>query len=229
MRTIPAPRRTTALAILLIAAIAGPLALAQNLGTGRHSVDAGQALQGGLGERMDTPMRINFPGGTVGEYVAYLNDLLQANVLVGINGVDAVPMDPVKLDAATPGAAIQLLRHIPGVDLRPISPGVTVVSGMGGRAIGHHLDRDFDFVALSLQGLGEISSEDFIAACRVAMEVAEIKDLGTLRYHAPTNLIMASGSEQTLMIVRQVYSAIAEAEHQRQTREKQEAQGTTIN
>lgn len=229
MRTIPAPRRTTALAILLIAAVAGPLALAQNLGTGRGAVDVSRGLQGELGERMDTPMRIDFPGGTVGEYVAYLNDLLRANVLLCINGADAVPMDPVKLDAATPGAAIQLLRHIPGVDMRPISPGVTVVSGTGGRAIVQHHGRDFHFVALSLQGLGEISSEDFIAACRVAMEVAEIKDLGTLRYHAPTNLIMASGSEQTLMIVRQVYSAIAEAEHQRQAREKQQAQGMTIN
>ncbi|TVQ75740.1 MAG: hypothetical protein EA380_10140, partial [Phycisphaeraceae bacterium] len=189
MRTIPAPRRTTALAILLIAAITVPLALAQNHATGRHSADAGRALQGEFGDHINTPMRIDFPGGTVGEYVAYLNNLLRTNVLVCINGADAVQMDRVKLDAATPGAAVELLTYIRGVDLKGISSGVLAVVGTGGRAIGHHRDRDFDFVALSLQGLGEISSEDFIAACRVAMEVAEIKDLGTLRYHAPTNLI----------------------------------------
>lgn len=188
------------------------------------------------GHESNIPIRIDFAGGTVGQYVELVQREFggRANVVVEPDA-KVVAIGPVVLTTFDPSDAASVVEHLEVDDEDQklfVRKGPTyLVIGVQERAPDEP-DRETHVWSLAPIVEGDTSLDDTISAIRFALEMTARSDLGgdrqLARVHEDTQLLMVHGSRAELEAVDQVISNLLSVSQWRESRAREKEESDAL-
>jgi hypothetical protein len=171
-------------------------------------------------DRGNNLLTIDFPGGTVADYVASIRKQSPDSNILLMADAEVVPVPAMRLRNVTLGAAIQILDPLVlenemaqvrlGTDVTHNPPGEAVWSIVA-RAKYQKAPSQTAVIAVGHVLAGEVDAESLLTAIETGLSLfGEQYQRPEMRFHEPTGLIIARGHPQQVSMINDVVNQIYE-------------------
>lgn len=180
---------------------------------------------------------VDFPGGTIGEYVQRIHrQVPDANIIVQTEALE-LPMHPVRLRQVDIKLALGLLNQIRmqtdqgevrvdyGVEHSDVgSPVHQVVARVVSRGPRQHVSDNETTVLTVAEILDSgLTADDLLAALEVGLSLyGEQYEPLQIRFHEPTGIVVARGHSEQVSMLHELIASIGESAARRTEREQME-------